>query len=77
MAVTTFTGILAAVVTPFTADGSAIDAEGIRRQADHIIGVTKPAGGISNIIFKPNIGDFSELEKEIGLPEEKVRREGA
>ncbi len=46
-------------------------------KADHIIGVTKPAGGISNVIFKPNIGDFSELEKEIGLPEEKVRRDGA
>jgi len=45
-------------------------------KADHIIGVTKPAGGISNVIFKPNIGDFSELEKEIGLPEEKARRDG-
>jgi chromosome segregation ATPase len=45
-------------------------------KADHIIGVTKPAGGISNVIFKPHIGDFSELEKEIGLPEEKARRDG-
>lgn len=46
-------------------------------KADHIIGVTKPAGGISQVIFKPNIGDFSELEKEIDLPEEKARRDGA
>jgi len=45
-------------------------------KADHIIGVTKPAGGISNVIFKPNIGDLSELEKEIQLPEEKVKRDG-
>ncbi|MCG7844884.1 MAG: chromosome segregation protein SMC, partial [Methanomassiliicoccales archaeon] len=46
-------------------------------KADHIIGVTKPAGGISNVIFKPNIGDFSELEKEIELPEDKARRDEA
>ncbi|MCX6650166.1 MAG: chromosome segregation protein SMC [Methanomassiliicoccales archaeon] len=45
-------------------------------KADHIIGVTKPAGGISNIIFKPNIGDLSELEKDIELPEDKVKRDG-
>lgn len=45
-------------------------------KADHIIGVTKPAGGISNVIFKPNIGDLDELEREIGPPEEKGGREG-
>jgi len=45
-------------------------------KADHIIGVTKPAGGISNVIFKPNIGDLSELEKDIQLPEEKIKRDG-
>jgi chromosome segregation protein len=45
-------------------------------KADHIIGVTKPAGGISNVIFKPNIGDLSELEKDIQLPEEKAKRDG-
>ena len=43
-------------------------------KADHIIGVTKQAGGTSSIIFKPNIGDLSELEKEIELPEEKGGR---
>ena len=46
------------------------------KKADHIIGVTKPAGGISCVIVKPNIGDLSELENVIGLPEEKVRRDG-
>ncbi|GHG88416.1 dihydrodipicolinate synthase family protein [Streptomyces lanatus] len=51
-----FTGILAAVVTPLTADGSAVDAEGIRRQADHIIG-----GGIHGLVPGGSTGEFTTL----------------
>lgn len=46
-------------------------------KADHIIGVTKPAGGVSQIIFKPNIGDLSELERDMDLPEDKAGRDGS
>ena len=38
MAIEQFTSILAAVVTPFTADGSAVDEAAIQRQVDHILG---------------------------------------
>ncbi|MEU0250411.1 dihydrodipicolinate synthase family protein [Streptomyces sp. NPDC006235] len=51
-----FTGILAAVVTPLTADGSAVDAEGVRRQADHIIG-----GGIHGLVPGGSTGEFTTL----------------
>jgi 4-hydroxy-tetrahydrodipicolinate synthase len=51
-----FTGILAAVVTPLTTDGSAVDAEGIRRQADHIIG-----GGIHGLVPGGSTGEFTTL----------------
>ncbi|WP_149823683.1 dihydrodipicolinate synthase family protein [Streptomyces tailanensis] len=51
-----FTGILAAVVTPLTSDGSAVDAEGIRRQADHIIG-----GGVHGLVPGGSTGEFTTL----------------
>ncbi|MEU1663012.1 dihydrodipicolinate synthase family protein [Streptomyces sparsogenes] len=53
---TQFTGILAAVVTPLTADGSAVDAAGVRRQADHIIG-----GGIHGLVPGGSTGEFTTL----------------
>ncbi|HSV42687.1 MAG TPA: hypothetical protein VLH13_04675, partial [Methanomassiliicoccales archaeon] len=40
-------------------------------KADHIIGVTKPEGGISNVIIKPNVGDIKEIQEELRIPEEK------
>jgi 4-hydroxy-tetrahydrodipicolinate synthase len=51
-----FTGILAAVVTPFTPDGSAVDAAGIQRVADHIIG-----GGIHGLVPGGSTGEFTTL----------------
>ncbi|GAB2978404.1 4-hydroxy-tetrahydrodipicolinate synthase [Streptomyces pseudoechinosporeus] len=51
-----FTGILAAVVTPLTADGSAVDAAGVQRQADHIIG-----GGIHGLVPGGSTGEFTTL----------------
>ncbi|MEU6145609.1 dihydrodipicolinate synthase family protein [Streptomyces sp. NPDC047081] len=51
-----FTGILAAVVTPLTPDGSAVDAEGVRRQAEHIIG-----GGIHGLVPGGSTGEFTTL----------------
>lgn len=56
MSTTQFTGILAAVVTPLTADGSAVDAVGVRRQADHIIG-----GGINGLVPGGSTGEFTTL----------------
>jgi chromosome segregation protein len=40
-------------------------------RADHIIGVTKPEGGISNLIMKPDLGDIKELQDELKVPKEK------
>ncbi|WP_432182387.1 dihydrodipicolinate synthase family protein [Streptomyces sp. NBC_00063] len=51
-----FTGILAAAVTPLTADGSAVDAAGIKRQADHII-----SGGIHGLVPGGSTGEFTTL----------------
>ncbi|MFD4599411.1 dihydrodipicolinate synthase family protein [Streptomyces sp. NPDC058464] len=51
-----FTGILAAVVTPLTEDGSAVDAAGVRRQADHIID-----GGIHGLVPGGSTGEFTTL----------------
>ncbi|WP_063731489.1 dihydrodipicolinate synthase family protein [Streptomyces sp. RTd22] len=51
-----FTGILAAVVTPLTADGSAVDAEGVRRQTEHIV-----SGGISGLVPGGSTGEFTTL----------------
>jgi 4-hydroxy-tetrahydrodipicolinate synthase len=51
-----FRGILAAVVTPLTADGSAIDADGVKRQAEYIIG-----GGIHGLVPGGSTGEFTTL----------------
>ncbi|CAL9336747.1 4-hydroxy-tetrahydrodipicolinate synthase [Streptomyces sp. enrichment culture] len=51
-----FTGIFAAVVTPLTADASAVDAAGVKRQADHII-----AGGIHGLVPGGSTGEFTTL----------------
>jgi 4-hydroxy-tetrahydrodipicolinate synthase len=51
-----FTGILAAVVTPFTSDGSEIDIDGVRRQVDHIVG-----GGIHGLVPGGSTGEFTAL----------------
>ena len=56
MAIEQFTGILAAVVTPFSADGSAVDEAGIRRQADHILG-----NGIHGLVPGGSTGEFTTL----------------
>lgn len=51
-----FTGILAAVVTPFTADGSAVDADGVKRQVEHVIG-----GGVHGLVPGGSTGEFGTL----------------
>lgn len=58
-----FTGILAAVVTPFTSDGSEIDIDGIRRQVDHIVG-----SGIHGLVPGGSTGEFTALS----IPERKA-----
>jgi chromosome segregation protein len=42
-------------------------------KADHIIGVTKPEGGISNVIMRPNLGDVREVADEIKVSDEKIK----
>ncbi|MEV0742143.1 dihydrodipicolinate synthase family protein [Streptomyces sp. NPDC050549] len=56
MSATQLTGILAAVVTPLTADASAVDAAGVKRQADHIIG-----GGVTGLVAGGSTGEFTTL----------------
>jgi dihydrodipicolinate synthase/N-acetylneuraminate lyase len=51
-----FTGILAAAVTPLTADGTAVDEQGIARQVEHIIG-----GGIHGLVPGGSTGEFTTL----------------
>jgi dihydrodipicolinate synthase/N-acetylneuraminate lyase len=51
-----FTGILAAVVTPLTADGNAIDEPGVTRQVEHIIG-----GGIHGLVPGGSTGEFTTV----------------
>lgn len=53
---TEFTGILAAVATPLTADGSEVDAEGVRRQTEHIL-----AGGVTGLVPGGSTGEFTTL----------------
>ena len=48
-------GILAAVVTPFDADG-ALDLPGIERQVDHILG-----GGAHGVVSTGSTGEFTSL----------------
>ena len=40
-------------------------------KADHIIGVTKQGGGISNVIVRPNISGIEDFQKEFGIADEK------
>ena len=40
-------------------------------KADHIIGVTKQGGGISNVIVRPNISGIEDLQAEFGIADEK------
>ena len=54
-----FSGVLAAVVTPFTADGSAVDVDGVRRQVDHII-----SGGVNGLVPGGSTGEFTALTVE-------------
>lgn len=51
-----FTGILAATVTPFTADASAVDEAGIHRIVDHIVG-----NGIHGLVPGGSTGEFTTL----------------
>ena len=48
-------GILAAVVTPFDANG-ALDLPGIERQVDHILG-----GGAHGVVPTGSTGEFTSL----------------
>src|SRR5690349_18975095 len=56
MAIEQFTGILAATVTPLTADASAIDAAAIQRQVDHILG-----NGVTGVVPGGSTGEFTTL----------------
>lgn len=49
-------GILAAIPTPFTADGSAVDADGIRAQVERMI-----TGGLDGIVPTGTTGEFTSL----------------
>lgn len=51
-----FTGIFAAVVTPLTADGSAVDVEGVSRQVEHML-----AGGVHGLVPGGSTGEFTSL----------------
>src|SRR5262245_27806264 len=51
-----FTGILAAVVTPFTEDATAVDEAGIRRQVEHIIG-----NGVHGLVPGGSTGECTTL----------------
>src|SRR6187401_3081607 len=52
-------GILAAVTTPFTADGSAVDEATIRSQVDRLI-----AAGIHGLVPTGSTGEFTSLSPE-------------
>ena len=40
-------------------------------KADHIIGVTKQGGGISNVIVRPKSSGIEDFQKEFGSSDEK------
>ncbi len=52
-------GILAAVVTPFTADGSEVDEDNLRQQVDRLI-----AAGIHGLVPTGSTGEFTSLTPE-------------
>jgi 4-hydroxy-tetrahydrodipicolinate synthase len=51
-----FHGILAAVVSPLTPDASTIDADGVKRVTEHVIG-----GGIHGLVPGGSTGEFTTL----------------
>lgn len=51
-----FTGILAAVVTPLSADASKVDADGVKRQTEHIL-----SAGIHGLVPGGSTGEFTTL----------------
>ncbi|MEO6201303.1 MAG: dihydrodipicolinate synthase family protein [Cryobacterium sp.] len=53
------TGILAAIPTPFTADGSALDVAGINAQVERMI-----AGGLNGVVPTGTTGEFTSLTPE-------------
>ena len=52
-------GIIAAVPTPFTADGSAIDEANLRALADHLV-----AGGLHGVVATGSTGEFNTLSPD-------------
>ena len=52
-------GVLAAIPTPFTPDGTAVDAEGIRAQVDRMV-----AGGVAGVVPTGTSGEFTSLTPE-------------
>lgn len=54
-----FTGILAAVVTPFTADGSSVDVAAIADQVEHIVG-----NGVQGLVPGGSTGEFTTMTLE-------------
>lgn len=65
MSTVQFTGILAAVVTPMTPEGDAIDTPAVARQVEHILG-----GGIHGLVPGGSTGEFTTLtadERKRGL----------
>lgn len=59
MTTSELTGILAAVVTPFTPDGSAVDVKGIKDQVEHIVG-----NGVHGLVPGGSTGEFTTLTME-------------
>lgn len=53
------TGILAAVVTPFTSDASEVDVAGISKQVEHIVG-----NGVHGLVPGGSTGEFTTLTNE-------------
>ena len=52
-------GVLAAIPTPFTADGSAIDAAAIAAQIERMV-----AGGVQGVVPTGTSGEFTSLTPE-------------
>ncbi|MDX6232138.1 MAG: hypothetical protein QOH68_1113 [Nocardioidaceae bacterium] len=52
-------GILAAVTTPFTADGSALDEDALRRNVDRLV-----AAGIHGLVPTGSTGEFTSLSPQ-------------
>jgi chromosome segregation protein len=46
------------------------------KEADHLIGVTMQREGISDLVFKPNIGDGADIPEELGAKDEAEQEAG-